>query len=380
MIKKSSPNKPIITKINSNSNSSITVEKRKELLNQNKLAHSITSIMSTQSPHSDLKISTEQEQIKSSQFKNLCGMNKPQLTLSCLIFMALEESKDKCLPVREIYNWIEENFPFYKSVSSSGWKSSIRHNLSFSKCFRKMDRNETQLYREKQPFSSLVMNTNELNNGRKRRAPNSTGTCWTVSSECKAYLVQTLKKSSFWFNNSSYYSNLSQFIDEYTAKFESRQKLSANYKKPHQHLRHLSGKQELEANEEQSQFKCSIKKKFKSSLNNLSSSNEEIFENDDEDEIEVDEEETDHNEENDDAQKLLKFVQTQQEAIGSSLDLSLSSSSSSLASAFSMLSASNAAQGLSGHMNSDLEMEVASALVDMKFFAVRHQSTKLSQN
>lgn len=138
----------------------------------------------------------------SSQYKNTCGQNKPPLTLSCLIFMALEEANDKCLPVREIYEWIEENFPYYKTSENSGWKSSIRHNLSFSKCFIKMDRNESILCRPQ-------------TQDRKRRAPNTVGTCWKVNNECKGYLIQTLKKSTFWFNNSKYYSKLANFIDKF---------------------------------------------------------------------------------------------------------------------------------------------------------------------
>lgn len=153
------------------------------------------------------------------KFRNNCGMNKPPLTLSCLIFMALQESRDKCLPVREIYEWIEENFPFYRNSSNNGWKSSIRHNLSFSKCFRKMDRNELVVYRSKET-EPVIKRSNDINeifriNGRKRRAPNSTGTCWKVNSECKSYLIQTLKKSTFWFQNAENYENLSKYINNF---------------------------------------------------------------------------------------------------------------------------------------------------------------------
>ena len=63
--------------------------------------------------------------------------------------MALQESKDQCLPVREIYEWIEVNFPFYMNVSKNGgWKSSIRHNLSFSKCFKKVERRNSVVVKE----------------------------------------------------------------------------------------------------------------------------------------------------------------------------------------------------------------------------------------
>jgi hypothetical protein len=148
--------------------------------------------------------------------------------------MALQESRDKCLPVREIYEWIEENFPFYRSSSNNGWKSSIRHNLSFSKCFRKMDRNELVVYRSRET-EATVKRVNDVNdtfrvNGRKRRAPNSTGTCWKVNSECKSYLIQTLKKSTFWFQNAENYENLSKYINSYPIS-ESKISEHRNYKK-----------------------------------------------------------------------------------------------------------------------------------------------------
>lgn len=151
---------------------------------------------------------------------NQCGLNnKPPLTLSCLIFMALQESCDQCLPVREIYEWIETNFPFYKNISNTGWKSSIRHNLSFSKCFKKMDRTESVFYRNNNKSgnnnNSIVKPNPTSLTGRKRRAPNSIGTCWKVNPECKSYLIHTLKKSSFWFNNSKSYPKLCNLIAEF---------------------------------------------------------------------------------------------------------------------------------------------------------------------
>ena len=150
------------------------------------------------SPRSATQIENTKISANMMPYRNACGNNKPQLTLSCLIFMALQESKNKCLPVREIYEWIEQNFPFYKNISNGGWKSSIRHNLSFSKCFKKMDRTESIMYRcnlQKEPFSSLVNSNENSLSGRKRRAPNAIGTCWTVSfkilkSHFKPYILR----------------------------------------------------------------------------------------------------------------------------------------------------------------------------------------------
>ena len=64
---------------------------------------------------------------------------KPPLSFACMIFMALESSATKTLPVKEIYEWIQWKFPFYRSAPP-GWKNSVRHNLSLNKCFKKVTR------------------------------------------------------------------------------------------------------------------------------------------------------------------------------------------------------------------------------------------------
>lgn len=71
-------------------------------------------------------------------------VHKPPLSFACMIFMALESSPTKTLPVKEIYDWIVWKFPFYRTAAS-GWKNSIRHNLSLNKCFKKVDRYSTRV-------------------------------------------------------------------------------------------------------------------------------------------------------------------------------------------------------------------------------------------
>ncbi|KFM76914.1 Forkhead box protein N3, partial [Stegodyphus mimosarum] len=64
--------------------------------------------------------------------------SKPPFSFSCLIFMAIEDSINKALPVKDIYNWILTHFPYFQNAPT-GWKNSVRHNLSLSKCFRKVE-------------------------------------------------------------------------------------------------------------------------------------------------------------------------------------------------------------------------------------------------
>jgi len=69
--------------------------------------------------------------------RNPCG--KPPYSFSVLIFMAIESSPQRRLPVRGIYQWIADQFPFFRRAPL-GWHNSVRHNLSLSKCFRKVEK------------------------------------------------------------------------------------------------------------------------------------------------------------------------------------------------------------------------------------------------
>uniref|UniRef100_A0A803T750 Fork-head domain-containing protein n=1 Tax=Anolis carolinensis TaxID=28377 RepID=A0A803T750_ANOCA len=57
---------------------------------------------------------------------------------SCLIAMALKNSQTGSLPVSEIYSFMKEHFPYFKTAPD-GWKNSVRHNLSLNKCFTKVE-------------------------------------------------------------------------------------------------------------------------------------------------------------------------------------------------------------------------------------------------
>jgi forkhead box protein N len=67
--------------------------------------------------------------------------SKPPYSFSCLIFMAVEDSPEKKLPVKDIYNWILTHFPYFQNAPL-GWKNSVRHNLSLNKCFKKVEKDK----------------------------------------------------------------------------------------------------------------------------------------------------------------------------------------------------------------------------------------------
>ncbi|CAH1183808.1 unnamed protein product [Ceutorhynchus assimilis] len=98
--------------------------------------------------------------------------NKPPYSFSCLIFMAIEDSKQKALPVKEIYAWIVDHFPYFQNAPT-GWKNSVRHNLSLNKCFQKV---------EKAPVSTKNLGK---------------GSLWTVDPQFKPNLIQALNRSPF---------------------------------------------------------------------------------------------------------------------------------------------------------------------------------------
>ena len=72
--------------------------------------------------------------------------SKPPYSFSCLIFMAIEDSPMKKLPVKDIYNWILTHFPYFQNAPT-GWKNSVRHNLSLNKCFKKVEKEKGQVGR-----------------------------------------------------------------------------------------------------------------------------------------------------------------------------------------------------------------------------------------
>nr|AUR44907.1 foxn3 [Andrias davidianus] len=95
---------------------------------------------------------------------------KPPYSFSCLIFMAIEDSPTKRLPVKDIYNWILEHFPYFENAPT-GWKNSVRHNLSLNKCFKKVDKDRSQSIGK--------------------------GSLWCIDPEYRQNLIQALKKTPY---------------------------------------------------------------------------------------------------------------------------------------------------------------------------------------
>ncbi|KAH9498388.1 Forkhead box protein J1-B [Bulinus truncatus] len=68
---------------------------------------------------------------------------KPPYSYASLICMAMKSTKKNKITLSSIYNWITDNFMYYRLTDPS-WQNSIRHNLSLNKCFEKVPRRKDE--------------------------------------------------------------------------------------------------------------------------------------------------------------------------------------------------------------------------------------------
>eukprot|EP00041_Stephanoeca_diplocostata_P017993 m.372986 g.372986 ORF g.372986 m.372986 type:complete len:459 (+) comp20882_c1_seq2:167-1543(+) len=77
------------------------------------------------------------------QILGIPSMEKPPYSFPCLIGLALQNSKTGRMSVSQIYEYIVYHFPYFRTAKS-GWKNSVRHNLSLNKFFCKLERRDDE--------------------------------------------------------------------------------------------------------------------------------------------------------------------------------------------------------------------------------------------
>ncbi|XP_057712300.1 forkhead box protein M1 isoform X2 [Corythoichthys intestinalis] len=64
---------------------------------------------------------------------------KPPFSYMTMIQFAINSSKEGLMTLNQIYEWLQNNFDFFRDKNRRSWKNSVRHNLSLHKMFlRKM--------------------------------------------------------------------------------------------------------------------------------------------------------------------------------------------------------------------------------------------------
>ncbi|MCJ1231340.1 hypothetical protein MMC12_008017 [Toensbergia leucococca] len=92
---------------------------------------------------------------------------KPQSSYVILIHEALSNSPTGAMSLPQIYRAIERRYPFYKlRVQTTGWQSSVRHNLSQHPAFQKIERDGKGWMWGLEPEVSI-----EKENKKKRSTP-----------------------------------------------------------------------------------------------------------------------------------------------------------------------------------------------------------------
>ncbi|XP_017296009.1 forkhead box protein I2 [Kryptolebias marmoratus] len=135
-------------------------------------------------------ISTQEELLK---------LVRPPYSYSALIAMAIQNAQEKKLTLSQIYQYVADNFPFYKK-SKAGWQNSIRHNLSLNDCFKKVPRDEDDPgkgnYWTLDPNCEKMFDNGNFRRKRKRRSdPSVAGAAAAKVEDCRGTVGPPLKPS-----------------------------------------------------------------------------------------------------------------------------------------------------------------------------------------
>ncbi|ORZ09577.1 fork head domain-domain-containing protein, partial [Absidia repens] len=63
---------------------------------------------------------------------------RPPHSYASMIAQAILTSQDQKMSLRDIYTWVQQRYPHLYESNETGWKNTIRHNLSLNRCFYKL--------------------------------------------------------------------------------------------------------------------------------------------------------------------------------------------------------------------------------------------------
>ncbi|KAL4218513.1 hypothetical protein ACF0H5_023247 [Mactra antiquata] len=63
---------------------------------------------------------------------------KPNYSYTELAYLAMLRSQNFCLPIAEIYSYIQGRFKFFRNSTRKHWKNAVRHSLAKTMCFSKI--------------------------------------------------------------------------------------------------------------------------------------------------------------------------------------------------------------------------------------------------
>ncbi|XP_066523353.1 forkhead box protein M1 isoform X2 [Hoplias malabaricus] len=97
---------------------------------------------------------------------------RPPYSYMAMIQFAINSKKTRRMTLKEIYNWIEDHFPYFRNVAKPGWKNSIRHNLSLHDIFIRETTSDNKIsYWTIRPEANRCLTLDQVYKHQKRVIP-----------------------------------------------------------------------------------------------------------------------------------------------------------------------------------------------------------------